>query len=172
MTKYICACCGKEHEEWPALGFSAPTAYAELSAEERADEDFAMLTSDLCAICHPDQIDRFIRGVLIQRVNDHCDTLEYGVWTTLSEKSFKDYYNNFENPDHEAVYFGWLANNLPDYTFETSIPLNVVYTGKGQRPELVPHESHDHPFVRDYYNGISKAEAERRIAAMLANSKG
>jgi len=31
----------------------------------------------------------------------------------------------------------------------------------------VPHEDFDHPFVYDYYNGISKEEAERRIHEML-----
>jgi len=37
----------------------------------------------------------------------------------------------------------------------------------GLRPELFPHESFNHPFVKDYYTGITKVEAERRISEML-----
>jgi len=32
-----------------------------------------------------------------------------------------------------------------------------------ERPEIFPHEDFDHPFVKDYYSGISKKEAENRI---------
>lgn len=35
----------------------------------------------------------------------------------------------------------------------------------------MPHKDFDHPFVRDYYNGISKAEAEARIADMMGKTK-
>ncbi len=35
------------------------------------------------------------------------------------------------------------------------------------RPELFPHESFNHSFVKDYYNGIFKKEAEKRISVML-----
>ena len=35
------------------------------------------------------------------------------------------------------------------------------------RPDIVPHQDFDHPFVNDYYNGITKTEAERRIKEML-----
>ena len=45
--------------------------------------------------------------------------------------------------------------------------MNVVTRNNNLRPELVPHESFEHPFVKDYYNGISKTEAERRINEML-----
>ena len=37
----------------------------------------------------------------------------------------------------------------------------------GFRPELFPHQSFEHPFVKDYYSGISKKEAEKRISEML-----
>jgi hypothetical protein len=43
-------------------------------------------------------------------------------------------------------------------------------TKKGNgRPEVFPHEDFDHPFVKDYYNGISKKEAENRINKMIKN---
>jgi len=44
----------------------------------------------------------------------------------------------------------------------------TVVTKKGnERPEIFPHKNFAHDFVRDFYNGISKQEAERRIHRML-----
>ena len=44
----------------------------------------------------------------------------------------------------------------------------TVFTRKdGLRPEIVPHKDFDHQLARDYHEGISKAEAEKRIQAML-----
>jgi len=35
------------------------------------------------------------------------------------------------------------------------------------RPFVYPHQSYDHPFVDDFYNGITKEEAEKRINRVL-----
>jgi hypothetical protein len=163
--KYTCSCCGQEHEEWPALTYNSPTPYDLLSDEDK--KNIAELDSDFCVIRHPEQIDRFIRGTLTQKVVDHCENLDYGLWVSLSEKSFQDYFDNFKNENHETKYFGWLSSDLPDYDFKESIPTTVYTLTGNQRPEIVPHEDHEHPFVRDYYNGITKVEAERRIKEML-----
>ena len=163
--KYTCSCCGKEHEEWPALAFISPFNYDMLSAEDK--QSMGELSSDFCIIRLEDQTDRFIRCTLTQKVNDHCEKLEYGLWVSLSEKSFQDYSENFNNENHETTYFGWLSNNLPEYEFNESIPTSVVTRIGNQRPEIIPHADFDHPLVYDYYNGITKAEAERRIHAML-----
>ena len=169
-AKYICTCCGKEHTGWPALAYNAPMYYAELSEEDK--QKIAVLSSDFCIINHPDQTDRFIRCTLTQKVIDYCQTLEYGIWTSLSEKSYQDYADNYNNQNHEATYFGWIANQLPGYTYNGGIPASVFTRKNGARPEIVPHNSFDHPFVHDYYNGITKAEAERRIQGMLDNLPG
>ena len=167
--KYTCSCCGLEHEEWPALAYPSPTAYLALS--EQSKQNIAELDTDFCIIRHPDQIDRFIRCILTQKVIDHCEDLHYGLWVSLSENSFKDYYDNFKNENHETKYFGWLSNDLPDYDMK-KIPTTVITRAGNQRPEIVPHKDFDHPFVKDYYNGIAKAEAERRIREMLKIVEG
>lgn len=165
QIKYTCTCCGKIHEEWPSLAFTSPDNYDFLSIEDK--ENIAEISSDFCIISHPNQIDRFIRCTLNQHVIDHCEDLQYGLWVSLSEKSYNDYSDNFKNENHETTYFGWLCNHIPQYEFGESIPA-TIYTKKGNsRPEIVPHESFDHPFVRDYYNGIFKSEAEKRINQML-----
>jgi len=165
-TKYTCTNCGQVHDEWPALAFDSPTSYNVLP--ENMKEQIGELTSDFCIIRHPEQTDRFIRGTLTIKVNDHCEDLEYGLWVSLSETSFQDYTANFGNPKHEAKYFGWLSNDIPEYEVpEDSIPTTVFTRKEGLRPEIVPHESFDHQLVHDYYQGITKAEAEKRILTML-----
>lgn len=164
-VKFICPNCGIEHEEWPALTFNSPHSYHILSDKDK--NELAELSSDFCIIRHPDRTDRFIRCAMSQKVIDHCEDLEYGLWVSLSEKSFQDYSDNYNNPSHEAGYFGWLSNKLPGYDFNESIPMNVHTRSGNHRPEIMPHDSFQHPFVHDYYNGITKAEAEKRINKML-----
>jgi hypothetical protein len=163
--KYTCNSCGQVHEGWPALTFDSPTAYNDLSDDEK--KQMGELTDDFCIIRHPEQTDRFIRVTLTLKVNDHCEDLDYGVWVSLSEKSFQDYSENFKNDSHGAQYFGWLNSNISEYEMSKSIPTTVFTRLNGLRPEIVPHEGFQHPLVHDYYDGITKAEAKRRIDAMI-----
>lgn len=163
--KYTCSCCGQEHETWPALTYSSPTAYEYLAVVEK--KSIAELSGDFCIIKYEEQTDKYIRCTLTQKVIDHCESLEYGLWVSLSDKSFEDYNDNFKNENHENQYFGWLSNEIPDYDFNDSIPTTVFTRIGNRRPEIVPHDDFDYPFVRDYYSGITKEEAERRIKNML-----
>ena len=163
---YTCTSCGQVHTEWPALTYLSPTNYDLLSAEDK--ETIGQLSNDLCVITHPGQTDRFIRCTLTQKVIDHCQDLEYGVWVSLSEKNFQDYSDNFDNDQHITTYFGWLCNALPDYDFSTGSVPTTVRTREGDlRPEIVPHKDFVHAFVDDYYRGITEYEAEKRIHNML-----
>jgi hypothetical protein len=161
----LCSKCGKIHKGWPALAFDSPTSYNELPQELK--KEIGELKSDFCIVKHPDQTDRFIRGTLTIKVVDFCEDLDYGVWVSLSEKSFQDYSDNFNNSNHKAKYFGWLSNDIPDYSVIKSIPTTVFTRLDGLRPEIIPHENFDHQLVFDYYHGITKQEAERRIDEML-----
>lgn len=169
VIKYRCNCCGEEHEKWPALTFNSPDPYYFLSDNEK--QEIAELGSDFCIINYSDQTDRFIRCTFSQLVTDHCDDLDYGVWVSLSEKSFNDYKDNYNNEAHEVIYFGWLSNNISEYSFEESVPLNVVTQKGNQRPRIEPHSSFQYPFIDDFYNGITKAEAEKRINDMISSAK-
>jgi len=163
--KYKCIYCGQEHDEWPALTFYTPTPYNELTEVEK--ETFGQTSDDFCVIQYPDQTDRFIRCTLTQKVIDHCEILEYGIWVSVSENSYQDYYDNFESDSHVTQYFGWLCSKIPEYDDTLSIPTTVKTKAGNSRPEVFPHEDFDHPFVKDYYNGITKLEAEKRIKSML-----
>lgn len=162
--KYICKCCGDEKEDWPAIAYQSPFPYNNLSDEELGN---AELSSDLCIIKYPDEICYFIRAILVQEVTESCQDLEYGVWVSLSEKSYNEYVENYNNENFEGEYFGWLASYFPDYEFNQSIPTDVIVNNTIGRPFIYPHESNDHPFVKDFYSGISEEEAERRINKVL-----
>ena len=165
MTKYKCHCCGQEHEDWPALIYTSPAQYSQLDDEEK--ENNGHLGNDFCIIYSEDQTDRFIRCTLTQKITDHCKDLEYGIWVSLSEKSYDDYYDNFENDHHLTEYFGWFCSSLNGYEDTLNIPTTVVTRSGNKRPNVIPDKDFDHPFVKDYYNGITKQEAERRINYML-----
>lgn len=167
--KYKCSCCGKEHDEWPALTYSSPTSYYELTEDEK--KEIGQLSDDFCIIKHPDQTDRFIRCTLTQKVIDHCHNLDYGIWVSLSEKNYQNYYDNYENDNQVTEYFGWFCSSIPGYDNTRGIPTTVRTRTGNKRPDVIPHEDFDHPFVNDYYSGITKLEAERRIENMLTNTK-
>ncbi len=129
-----------------------------------------IVDSDFCTIGYPDRTDRFVRVVLKQKIAKSSHYLEYGLWVSLSEASYEDYAANFNNENHETVYFGWLSNALPDYQFEKSIAMDVKTKSGNERPEVYPQLDFSHPFVVDFYNGITKEEAEKRIHSMLSNN--
>ena len=165
--KYNCEICGEIHEDYPTLTYPCPDSYYWLSEEEKKKFN-ASLESDFCTIEYPDQTDRFIRVVLKQKIIDSELTLDYGLWVSLSEKSYDDYFSNYKNENHENEYFGWLDSIIPEYNFSESIPTNVYTKLGSERPEIFPHSDFDHPFVKDYYQGITKEEAEKRIHNMLS----
>ena len=130
-------------------------------------------TIDFCVIEYEDQTDRFIRAVLFQEVIDGCQDLHYGIWVSLSEKSYYDYNENFLSDDQEGTYFGYLCSQIPGYDFSSSIRTNVVLAKNRQRPEVIPYKDQmdNNEFVRDYWNGITQKEAEKRIAEAINNEQ-
>ncbi|MEM8763732.1 MAG: DUF2199 domain-containing protein, partial [Bacteroidota bacterium] len=93
--------------------------------------------------------------------------LNYGLWVSLSEKNYRDYKANFDKENHEKIFFGWLSSNISEYENTLAIPCDVKTKMGTSRPEIFPHHDFDHPFVRDYHNGISKQEAQVRINAVI-----
>jgi hypothetical protein len=166
-TKLKCSKCGNVHSEWPALTFKSPSNYDLLSLQSK--QKLGELDSDFCQINYEDQVDRFIRVTLTQKVNGTCENLDYGLWVSLSEKSFLDYKENFNNENHETQYFGYLCSNISEYENTMSIPCDVITKKGNTRPEIFPHKDFNNHFVKDYYTGISKSEALTRISEMIKN---
>lgn len=163
--KYICEHCGKQHETWPALIYKRPELYEQLDEWDKSNN--AKLGNDLCIIYREHQTDRFIRCTLTQKVIDYCEDLEYGIWVSLSEADFKNYYDNFEKDDYLTEFFGWFCNDIFGYETTVGIPTTIKTRSGNKRPEVILDENFDHPFVMDFYKGITKLEAEKRIKNML-----
>ena len=165
--KYKCTNCGKEHEDFPALAFSSPAPYNGLTDAEKLT--IAELTSDFCTIEYDDQTDRFVRAVLKQKLTDSCQSLEYGVWVSLSEESYQDYKANFHNPDYKANYFGWFCSQIPEYQDTMNLRTNVISQGGDERPiiQLQTENDETNDFVKDYFEGITEQEAIRRISNLM-----
>lgn len=164
--KRLCASCGMEHSDWPALGFMAPIHYDALNPSQR--DAMAKLSSDFCVIRYPEQTDRFIRTTLTVPVLEACVGLDYGIWASLSEKSYSEYQAEYGNNVEGKTYFGTICNQIPGYDVSTlGLHVDVVTRGDGFRPCLAVHHV-DHPLVHDLTHGISFEEAKRRIAKAVS----
>lgn len=164
---YTCTQCGQQHGELPAIGFDAPHYYYTLNDEGRK-KHVQKLTSDLCILAYTNQTDYFIRTVLRQKIHGHDQELQYGVWVSVSERSFKDYTDNFAAEAHTGKYMGYLSTWIPGYeTTTVGIVMRVQATGNSNRPTIIPQQGQDHPFVNDYYNGITMEEAEARVRRVM-----
>ncbi|PSG90808.1 DUF2199 domain-containing protein [Aurantibacter aestuarii] len=163
-TEFKCSTCGEIHDELPALGFISPFYYDTLNEKDK--KEIAELSSDFCVITHEDQTDRFIRTTLTIPVNDIYEDLDYGIWVSLSEKSFNEYKSEFKNNIDGKTYFGMISNEIPDYKESTlGLHVNVNTRSGGMRPEISVHRI-EHDIISDLENGISIEEAEKRIERM------
>lgn len=123
--------------------------------DDRLSEDLCTWTDDAGARSY------FIRGVLEIPIRETSDTLGYGVWSSLSEKSFArvvELWDDRARTDEEP-YFGWLSNSLPGYPETLNLPLDVVVQEIDKRPVLILHEG-DHPLIAEQRRGISMARVQ------------
>ena len=162
MDTFICQNCGVEHTELSSLAFNAPFHYDILNPVDK--EKLAEKEDDFCVINHKDQIDYFIRVVLQIPILDHDETLDYGVWVSVSKETIEDYRLMFAAKEaEEKSYFGMLCNEITDYEISTiGLYMQVLTQLDGYRPLLIPYES-EHSLVQDWSNGISRDEAVRRV---------
>jgi hypothetical protein len=157
---FKCSCCGDIHEGSPSMGFRMPDHYASLSEEQRAK--LGKFSDDLCTITHKDGTDYFVRGVLEVPIHGVEEPFVWGVWVSLSEKSFKRYVETFDEPVDGDAFFGWVCNAISAYPFGESRPADVVVQLGGQRPKIILHSDNIaiDPLVVDQVHGISIARAQ------------
>jgi hypothetical protein len=157
---FRCSCCGQIHEGSPSYGFKAPDHYASLSEEQKAS--MGHITSDLCTIKHEEGTDYFIRAVLEVPIHGVSEPFAWGLWVSLSEKSFRRYVETYDDPQEGDGFFGWVCNRVPWYPEGATLATDVVVQRGGKRPLLFLHHGSgdDHPLVVDQRNGISVAKAQ------------
>jgi hypothetical protein len=156
---FTCATCGERHVGIPDLAFDAPYYYEQLPPGER--ESRARMNSEACII---DGRDRFIRGVIEIPILGRDQHFRYGVWVSLSERSFERYTEMFESPDPQQPepFFGWLSNRFPGYPDTLNLKTHVFLRPYPTRPWIELHEA-DHPLVVEATHGIT----ESRVMAIL-----
>jgi hypothetical protein len=131
----------------------------------RGEGDY--LTGDLCVWTDEDgATHHFVRGVLPIPVLGSDDVFAYGLWSSLSARSFDRLLELWDDPArvHEPPYFGWLSNRPPGYPDTRALGLDVVTRALELRPTFFLHDA-DHPLVHEQRNGIT-AERVQEIAEL------
>jgi hypothetical protein len=161
---WVCSACGKVHQGLPAIGFEAPAYYYDVAEEERDRRVF--LTGDLCVI---DDEAFFVRCVLQVPIPERDDTLDWGVWSTLSEANFMKYQDTFKDSDQSKLgpMFGWFASELPDYPSTLNLRCNVIPADNRVRPHIRLDPSQDHPLIADIKSGIGLDRAIAFVEPLL-----
>ena len=157
---FKCTCCGEIHEGSPSIAFRAPDHYAGLSEEQKSS--LGKLSSDFCVITHDEGTDYFVRAVLEVPIHGVEDPFLWGIWVSLSKKSFDRYSETYEDPVAGEGFFGWMCNEIPVYPYSASRAADVVVRAGKQRPKVVLHrgDPEDDQLVIDQVEGISVARAQ------------
>ncbi len=161
---WTCSRCGEVHDGLPLdFVYHEPWHW---DGPRGADD---WLTPDLCRWTDDDgNAAFFIRGVLHIPIVDADDTFRYGIWSSLSERSFERVVEQWDDPArvHEDPYFGWFSNRLPGYPDTLNLPLDVVTAELELRPALVLHDR-DHPLVAEQRDGITLARVHELVELHL-----
>jgi hypothetical protein len=157
---FKCSCCGKVHEGSPSFAFQAPDHYAELSESQKAE--MGRLSSDFCTITHARGTDRFIRPVLEVPILGVEEPFVWGVWVSLSERSFNRYRETYDSPVEGDGFFGWVCNQIHLYPYSRTRAADVTVQAGRNRPKVILHRggSEDDFLVFDQIHGITIARAQ------------
>jgi hypothetical protein len=149
--RWKCQDCGAEHSEAPlCFGIDAPwrALVSDTEFESRVE-----LSSDQCVV---DQCYFFIRGHIQIPIHGCSESLEFSVWSSLSERSFVHMCERWDAPDraNDPPYFGWLSSPIAVYSDTIHLKLSVQSRDLGLTP-LFTVEPTDHPLAIDQRSGIS-----------------
>jgi len=161
--RWRCSCCGEEFTGLPLdLAFGPPVDWASLSEEVR---QVSRSNDDFCEVHYsPDRIDRFIRCILPLPVPRIASEFRFGVWMSVSERSWDIYWAGFDTEDYsEDGCFGYLMHEIPEYLGSHLLHADVWFRNNGQRPR-VELQNADHPLVRAQRDGIDVTQIERWVA--------
>ena len=146
-----CSRCGEVHEGLPLdWAYDRPYAWeGPRSADDHLGEDLCTWTDDA------GEPGFFIRGLLPIPVRDTGEVLNYGVWSSLSRRSYDRIVELWDEDERvsEPPYFGYLSNALPGYPPTLGLQLAVVTRAVELRPTFVLQPG-DHPLIDEQWQGI------------------
>jgi hypothetical protein len=165
LFQFQCAQCGERHEGEPSIGFKVPDYLLGIPASER--EARAWWNDDLCVI---DSKYFFARACLEVPILGTPEPFLWGIWVSLSERSFEDYRTKLVSGEAGGPYFSWIANCLPGYPSPEGLKART-YPQPGTDRPLVAIEESEHPLAVDFHRGISVERAQEIFAMVLHPKK-
>ena len=158
--EFLCSGCGETHTGMPAFGAAAPLNYYAVPKDER--EARCRLDLDACVI---DDSEYFVRGCLEIPVQGESEPLSWGVWVSLSEKSFRQWVDCYlsEKRSNIGPFFGWLNAAIEPYPDTMDLKTRVHLRDGFVRP-FIELEPTDHPLAVEQRESISVA----RVAELYA----
>lgn len=163
---FRCAGCGAEHDLADlSLGADAPAQWRRLTDDERARSE---LGGETCVIRAEGETSRYVRAVLPIPITATSEEFTWGVWVSLSEKSFAELEAHWHDPRRVELgpYFGWLCTQVPGYPDTMFLKTSVGQRPVGSRP-LVTLEPTDHPLAAHQREGIPRDELRRIVVDEL-----
>lgn len=150
MFRFKCYTCGEIHEGIPTFGWDYPVQFLDVPENER--ENRVSLGTDDCVI---DGKWFFIKGCIEIPVYRE-EAFSWGVWVSLSEKSFKEFirYLDEEKRSHIGPFLGWLCSHIWIYPDTLNLKAKVHLRDNGIRP-YIELEPSDHPLAIEQSEGIS-----------------
>lgn len=155
--KIPCVECGAEHDlDQISLVAPEPAHWAIL---DEADRSASQLTRDQCIVRTAHETAFFVAANLVVPVRGTGGEFTWGVWVSLSERSFEEMQELWESPEREAhgPYFGWLCTAIPAYPDTMYLKTMVHQRAVGLRP-LVELEPTDHPLAVQQRAGIDPSQ--------------
>jgi hypothetical protein len=160
---FRCATCAEDHDALDvAFAAEAPVPWLAASEEVRARSE---LSSDQCVIEHAQGTSFYLRGCIEIPILGLAKVVgkktrprhaEWGVWCSLSERSFVDVSAHWSDPERVKYgpYFGWLSTVIPSYPDTMGLKTMVHTRALGVRPR-VELEATDHPLAVHQREGIT-----------------
>jgi len=162
--RFICSRCGEAHEGVPGFGWDYPISYVAIPERERSER--CSLTPDTCVI---DGHNFFVRGCLEIPVLGGSDPFVWGVWVSLSDRSFSEFEAAFSLPAraHIGPFFGWLESHIHPYPETINLKTRVHLRNDGVRPQI-ELEPTEHPLALEQRHGIS-TERVRELFELMTH---
>jgi len=167
--RFTCTTCGAEHDlDEFSFGTDAPVQWDLLSDDERSR---SLLAGEQCEIETNEGPSFYVRGCLEIPIRGTSRAFTWGVWCSLSEKSYAEISEHWDDPARSGLgpYFGWLCTKIPGYPDTVFLKTMVHQREVGVRP-LVELEATDHPLAVEQRDGIDEDRMKDVVIGLLHES--
>ncbi len=152
---FRCPCCGASYGGIFDIGYDHPDIWTHGNLRDSGQEVLGagedLLTYDLC---HFDG-NFFVRCTLPIPVIGTGESFAYGAWGSVSEATFRQYCETYDDETGFEGGFSWLSNSLPGWDAGDPLPCNLRPGAAGKRPVLYVQEESGHSLAEAQRIGIT-----------------